>query len=146
MKLNYCDFPFNRCHAAWWKPAGNHAAMVYWFGPHVCFHICLCSTVNKPPIYPLKCRVFHSLPSVRWRKVLIKIQPENIPVISHTHTPLARPWNQQMDCFDVLASFTLFLFSHQEIILVWQVGRRWKITTIPVLRALAWPISILMEI
>lgn len=96
------------------------------------------------PFIPANVEAFHSLLNVLWSKVLIKIQPENIPLISYTL--LSYPWNQQMDCFDVLASFTLFLFSHQEIILVWQVGRGWKITTIPVLRALAWPISILMEI
>lgn len=81
---------FVKCHAGLWKPPGNRSALVNWFAPHVCVHIRIWSTVNKPPLYPWKCGDFFAacqMPSEG--KFLLKINLKLLLLISQT--PLA--WN-----------------------------------------------------
>lgn len=64
--------------------------MVYWFGPHVCFHICFCPAVNKPPIYPWKCGDFFTACWMSCEgKFLLKFNLKIFPFnITHSTFPL----------------------------------------------------------
>lgn len=99
--------------------------------------------INQPLI-PENAEYFHTACPVpcEGRVPVIKFQTKTIPFM------LARNKNSGLIGFFFFFSSLSHgsSFSHPEIILRWQVQRRWKITTIRVQSAPARPISILMEI
>lgn len=145
MKLNYSDNSFFSLKPVM-QPCGNlQETVLLWLTDlYHMFVFTFASALQliNHPFIPGNAETFSQLAECLLREeFLLKFDLE-IFLFNITYTTHFCRWTALMSW---LLSHC-FSFSNQEIILVWQVWRRWKITTIPVLRALAWPISILMEI